>query len=213
MQLDAARTQLWGLPTPPVESRSAASESDAHRADSTADGEWAIARGSLAGFRCEVSLLGRTTSLVGQSDALAGSIQVVDGAVQAGSFRINLASLRILGRPNAVLNHMIDTPRYPFATFKLDEPISMDACPSMHVTYRAPANGSLTLHGQTRPVRFAFAARWTGATLEGAGSIAIRFSDWNLRAPLGVKNNGAIDFTLRMRRSAGRRSDLGVLAA
>ena len=212
MQLDATRTQLWGLPTPPVESHSATSESDARPADSTADGEWAIARGSLAGFRCQVSVLGRTTSLVGQSDALFGSIQVAEGAVEAGSFRINLASLRILGKPNAVLNHMIDTPRYPFATFVLDEPISMDASPSMHVTYRAPANGSLTMHGQTRPVSFTFAARWTGEMLEGAGSIAIRFSDWNLRAPLEVKNHGAIDFTLRMCRSPGEPLEVSALA-
>ena len=190
-------------------SSSAKSVSDA-AIGSTTDGVWAIAGGSFAGFRCQVSLLGRMTSLVGQSNALVGGIEVIDGAVEAGSFRINLSSLRILGKPNALLNRMIDTPRYPFATFVLDEPISIDPSPSMHVTYRAPARGSLTMRGQTRPVSFTFAARYTGTALEGTGSIAIRFSDWHLKAPFGVQNTGAIDFTLRMRRSTSQPS--GVLA-
>ena len=204
MQLDATRMPLWTDATVPLAAIAANGDSATYQGVPAADGVWAIADGSFAGFRCQVSMLGRVTSLVGQSDALAGGIHVVNGAVEAGSIRINLASLRILGKANPVLNHMIDTPRYPIATFTLNKPISMPASPLRNVTYRAPASGSLTMHGRTQPVSFTFAARYTASMLEGAGSVAIRFSDWNLRAPFGVQNNGAIDFTLRMSRSGVR---------
>jgi polyisoprenoid-binding protein YceI len=175
-----------------------------HRA-AAPDGKWAIGGGSVAGFRSQVSLLGHVTSIVGHSTALTGSIHVVGGGVEAGSFRIDLASLQIFGKSNAGLNRMIDTTRYPAATFVLHKPIALATSPLMNVTYHAPATGSLTMHGITRPVTFTFIARYTGSALEAAGSIAVRFSDWNLRAPFGIQNTGAIEFTLRMSRASSRR--------
>ena len=116
----------------------------------------------------------------------------------AGSFRISLESLQIFGKSNAGLNRMIDTTRYPAASFVLDDPICLRANPVMNVTYRAPATGSLTMHGITRSVTFTFTARYTGAALEACGSIAVAYSDWNLKTPCGIQNHGSIEFTLRM---------------
>jgi len=84
----------------------------------------------------------------------------------------------------------------------LDEPIFLDARPVMNTTYRAPAAASLTMHGTTCPVAFTFVARFAGTSLEATGSIAVRFSEWNIRTPVGIKNTGAIEFVLRMGRSA-----------
>ncbi len=163
---------------------------------------WAIGRGSIAGFRSQVSVFGHVTSIVGHSTALTGSICVVGGGVASGSFRIDLASLQIFGKSNPGLNRMMDTTRYPAATFALNQPIAVDTRPLVNVTYRAPATGSLTMHGITRPVAFTFVARYTGVALEAAGSIGVRFSDWNLRAPFGVQKDGAIEFTLRLSRAS-----------
>ncbi len=144
------------------------------------------------------------TWIVGHSTALTGSIHVAGGGVAAGSFRIDLASIQIFGKSNAGLNRMIDTTRYPAASFILNKPITLDVIPLMNVTYQAPAIGSLTMHGITRHVTFPFTARYTGVALEASGSIAVAYSDWNLKAPFGIQNDGAIEFTLRMSRVPGR---------
>lgn len=203
MELPVGWDQLWTHVNHPPSSLAATTGSEAPQGDVGTDGTWTIGSGSMAGFRSQLSVLGHLRSIVGHSTALIGSIQVVGGGVAAGSFRIDLASLRIFGNSNARLNRMIDTTRYPAATFMLTKPISLEANPTINVTYRAPATGSLTMHGVTRPVTFMFTARYTGPALEGAGSIAVRFSDWNLKAPFGIQNVGAIEFTLRMSRAPG----------
>ena len=204
MKLHAARMQLCAGGNLPASSLAEATGSEASQGDVATDGTWTIGGGSMAGFRSQLSVLGHMTSIVGHSTALIGSIHVVGGCVAAGSFRIDLASLRIFGNSNAGLNRMIDTTRYPAATFTLNKPIALRANPRINVTYRAPATGSLTMHGISRPVTFAFTARYTGPALEAAGSIAVRFSDWNLKAPFGIQTAGAIEFTLRMSRAPGR---------
>ena len=203
MELPVGWEQLWPHVDHPASSLAAATVSEAPHGDVATDGTWTIGGRSMAGFRSQLSVLGHVTSIVGHSTALVGSIQVVSGGVAAGSFRIDLASLQIFGNSNAELNRMIDTTRYPAATFILTKPISLKANPRINVTYRAPATGSLTMHGITRPVTFMFNARYTGPALEAAGSIAVRFSDWNLKAPFGIQNVGAIEFTLRMSRAPG----------
>ena len=198
----AVQSPLWARVTPTAPSMRSASDFEASRSDATTDGVWTIGDGSHAGFRCSASVLGHLTSLVGHSAELVGSVDVMAGTVAAGSFRIDLRSLRIFGKSTAGLDRMIDTTRYPAASFVIDKPIFLHASPRTNVTYRAPVFGSLTMHGITRPVNFAFIARYTGRALEATGSIAIAFSEWNLKAPFGIENNGMIEFTLRMTRSS-----------
>jgi polyisoprenoid-binding protein YceI len=198
MELHADRRPLCVDPS--ASSSAAMTESPTYQRDTATEGIWTIGSGSIAGFRSQVSMFGHATWIVGQSTGLVGSIQVAGGDVVAGSFRINVATLQIFGRSNAGLDRMIDTTRYPAASFLLNEPILLHATPLINVTYRAPATGSFTMHGITRPVTFTFAARYTGRTLEAAGSIDVAYSDWNLRAPFGIQNNGAIEFHLRMNR-------------
>ena len=180
----------------------AVTASDASDRDASSDGTWTVAAGSIAGFRCEVSVFGHVTPIIGHSAALTGAINVSRGAVSSGSFRIDLTSVQICGQANAVFTHMVETARYPAASLILDEPIFLDPSPVMNTTYRAPAAGLLTMHGTTCPVAFTFVARYAGTSLEATGSIAVRFSEWNIRTPVGIKNTGAIEFVLRMRRSA-----------
>src|ERR1700674_2892839 len=68
--------------------------------DTSTDGVWTRGSGSSAGFRSEVSVFGRVTPIVGYSSALTGAIKVVRGAVSSASFGIDLASIRIFGKPN-----------------------------------------------------------------------------------------------------------------
>lgn len=203
MELRAQRP-LGAHVDPRASSSAATSDSAVPQDDAATDGKWTIGGGSIAGFRCQVSVLGRMTSIVGHSTALTGSIDVAGGSVAAGSFRIDLATVQIFGKSNAGLNRMIDTTRYPAVTFILNRAISLNTSPLTNVTYRAPAIGSLTMHGKTRPVTFTFAARYTGTALEATGSIALAFSDWGLKAPFGIRDTGSIDFTLRMRRAPRR---------
>ena len=170
--------------------------------DTSTDGVWTIGSGSTAGFRSELSVFGRVTPIVGYSSALTGAIKVVRGAVSSASFRIDLASIRIFGKPNAGFTHMVDAARYPVATFILDEPILLNADPLMNTAYRAPATGSLNMHGTTRPVTFLFVARRSGSSLDAGGSIHVSFSEWKLKTPLGIRDTGAIEFRLRMSRQS-----------
>jgi polyisoprenoid-binding protein YceI len=204
LAVNGSRGRSASTPDPTLTARVGLLAVPALASTTATDGVWKIGSGSIAGFRSQVSVLGHMTSIVGHSTALIGSIQLVRGDVVAGSFRIDLASLQIFGKSNAGLKRMIDTTRYPAASFILNGPIPLTVSPLKNVTYSAPATGSLAMHGATRPVTFVFTARYTGTCLEAAGSIAVAYSDWNLKAPFGIQNNGAIDFTLRMSRVRGR---------
>jgi polyisoprenoid-binding protein YceI len=164
------------------------------------DGIWTVRSGSVAGFRSQMSVLGQGGTIVGRSTAVSGTINMAGGAVTSASFTINLNGILIYSKPNVGFSKMADTATYPTATFVLAGQIVLSAHVLLNTTYRATAAGSLTMHGVTRVVTCTFTARYTGSSLEAAGSIPLTFSAWNLTTPFGIEDNGVVEFALLMSR-------------
>jgi hypothetical protein len=75
----------------------------------------------------------------------------------------------------------------------------------------------LTLHGVTQPVTFPLQARWDGATIQVAGSMPVRRSDFGLQVPslvwFRLQDQGVVELELTLvRKGAGLAAPVSTLA-
>jgi polyisoprenoid-binding protein YceI len=163
------------------------------------DGTWAAGKGSLAGYRVREEFLGSGNSLVGRTTGVTGKVVIAHNDLSAASIRIDLTTVTAGGKAQPQLTKILDTARFPVATFALTKPIVLGSGPVMNQTFRVRAAGVLTMDGITRPVTFEATARYSGSLLEAAGSIPVLFSDWNIHTPQLLQNHGLLEFLLVLR--------------
>lgn len=170
---------------------------------STVDGTWSVVGGSTAGYRIKETLLGQSNTAVGRTSAVTGSIVISGASVPTGSFSVDLTKLTSdrSQRDGQFQGRIMDTARYPTATFVLTAPIQVATAPVDDVELRATAMGDLTLHGVTKPVTFQVAAKRSGGTIEVNGSIPIVFADYGISNPSGgpatTDDNGLLEFLVK----------------
>src|SRR2546421_10443408 len=176
-------------PAPLTLSSPAAPTSGATTGTSTSsratNGSWAVAAGSVVGYRVKEVLFGQSNVAVGRTSSITGSITVSGTTVTAGAFTVDLASVTSdQSRRDAQFNgRIMDTATYPTATFMLTQPIDFGSIPARGTERTLEATGRLTLHGVTRTVTFEVTGRYTGSAIQVAGSIPITFGDWSIRNP------------------------------
>jgi polyisoprenoid-binding protein YceI len=163
------------------------------------DGTWAAGKGSLAGYRVQEEFLGPGNSLVARTTGVTGKVVIAHRDLSAASIRIDLTTVTANGKPQPQLAKILDTARFPVATFTLTRPVVLGPGPAMNQTFRVQAAGVLTMDGITRPVTFEATARYSGSLLEAAGSIPVLFSDWNIHTPQFLQNHGLLEFLLVLR--------------
>jgi polyisoprenoid-binding protein YceI len=164
------------------------------------DGTWTVGTGSLAGYRVREDFLGPGSSLVGRTSAVTGEVVVAHGEVTSGSFSVDLATVKANGKLQPEFASTLGTAKYPDASFTLSAPIVPGHAPVINKAFRLNATGRLAMHGTTYPVSFEVTARYDGATLEGAGSVPVALSNWGIRAPALIDDNGSVEFLLVMHR-------------
>ena len=165
------------------------------------DGTWTAGSGSQAGFRVAESFLTQSGTIVGRTNAVTGSLVIAQDAISSGSFQVDLTKLTVAGKTNASFQKLLETDKYPTATVSLSNHIALTSIPSNGQSVSLKANGSLTIHGITRPVTFDFTARYDGSVVQGTGSATILASDWTISAPFGIKNDEVIEFLVVLSRS------------
>ncbi len=163
------------------------------------DGTWMAGRGSLAGYRVREEFLGPGNTMAGRTSAVTGRVVIAHAVVTSASFRVDLAAVTVNGKAQPQLAKILDTARFPDATFTLTKPVTAGSGLVMNKSFRVQAAGLLTMHGITRPVTFQATARYSGTLLEAAGSIPVLFSDWNIHAPEFLQNHGLLEFLLVLR--------------
>jgi polyisoprenoid-binding protein YceI len=181
-----------GLALPPSDATAAGT------ARSSIDGTWTVGKGSLAGYRVPETFLWQHGTLVARTTAVTGKFVIAHGDVSSAALSVDLRTLTADGKIPSGLAGIVDTSSHPDAIFTLTRPIVMGAEPAVNKTFTASATGLLAIHGTTRLVTFAVAARHGGSQLEAAGSIPIIFSDWNLKAPFAIQKQGVAEFLLVM---------------
>ena len=166
------------------------------------DGKWTVAGGSQAGYRVKEVLFGQDNDAVGRTNSVTGDFTFAGTTVQSGTVSVDLVSIKSdeTRRDNQFHGRIMSTRTFPTATFTLSEPVSVSPLPAENAEANLQANGQLTLRGVTRTVVAQLQARRTGGTIEVAGSIPIKFSDWNIPNPsvpgISTQDNGLVEFRL-----------------
>jgi polyisoprenoid-binding protein YceI len=187
---------------PPPPSLSAQPSATATAAPDTAGSRpWRVVQGeSFVGYRVreEFATIG-VVDAVGRTNEVSGTVDVQDERIERAELEASLAALRSdeSRRDNALRTRGIETDRFPAATFRLSGPVALTSRP-------AEAGGTLTLHGETQPIRVSVRGQRLGAgAIELVGSAPIAFERFGIEPPsiagfVTVRDEGTLEFRLRL---------------
>jgi polyisoprenoid-binding protein YceI len=130
---------------------------------------------------------------VGRTGDVEGRAEITD-VISSAEFEADLTTLASDDgrRDNALRDRAIETARFPTARFRLTAPAALG---------RATAEGDLTLHGETRPIRVRLESQLSDDGVELAGSARIDFADFGIEPPsvagfVTVEDGGTLEFLL-----------------
>lgn len=171
-------------------------------AASAVDGTWKVADGSQAGYRIQETLVGQSTEAVGRTTAVTGEATIAGGSVTAADFSVDMTKVTSdkTQRDGQFQGRIMETSRFPTATFELTRPIALGTIPADGQTTTVKATGDLTLHGVTKPVTIDLTAQRDGTTIKVSGNTLITFADYDINNPSGgpasVGDSGQLEFLL-----------------
>jgi polyisoprenoid-binding protein YceI len=166
------------------------------------DGAWRPTSGSRAGYRVHETLFGQGTTAVGRTEAVRGRLVISATTVESATFTVDLRTVSSDREPRDAQfrGRIMDTARFPNATFELSSPVRLSALPENLELIDVTARGRLTLHGTTRAVRVRLAARRNGTRIEINGSIPVGFADYGIPnpslGPASTDDHGEIELLL-----------------
>ena len=174
-------------------------------------GTWAVASGSVAGYRVREQLasLPAPSDAVGRTSSISGSVTLTqsgsDYTVTAAALTVNVNTLTSdRSMRDQRLHQMgLESDRYPTATFALSSPIALAAGATSGQVVNISATGQLTIHGVTRTVTIPIQARLSGSQVEIAGSITFPFSEFGMTPPsiggfVSVQDNATMEFDIKL---------------
>jgi polyisoprenoid-binding protein YceI len=156
------------------------------------NGAWNVAPESVAGFRVRQSAVGVSNDTVGRTNAVTGTLTVSDNQVSSATFRLDLTTIKVGGKPQPQLATSLGTQRNPIATFTLAQPTTLSPAPASGETAKGTATGQLAMNGTSHLVTFTISYRRVGASLLIAGTTPIAFSDWGIKGPQGYGVLGSL---------------------
>jgi polyisoprenoid-binding protein YceI len=172
--------------------------------DKDVEGVWKVSTGSQAGYRVKEVLAGQDNTAVGRGSGVTGSFQIAGGAITKGSFGVDLRTVTSdSGQRDGQFNgRIMDTARFPTATFALTSPIPLGDLPTIGQAINVKATGTLAMHGVTKPVTASLQARDDGSTISISGEIPVAFANWDIANPsfgsfVKTENNGLVEFLLK----------------
>ena len=190
------------------DSEAAATATATASATAAADGaaKWTVGEGSEAGYRVREKLaflpakndaVGRTSDITGQAESTGDGDALT---FTSASFEIDLTTLTSDQdrRDQRIREIGVESDRFPTATFKLTEPLELDAS-------KVDATGDLTLHGVTKNVTIPLQVRVSGATAEAVGKLTFGWGDFGMTAPsvagfVSVEDDATMEFDLKLAR-------------
>ena len=122
------------------------------------DGTWQVGPGSLVGYRVKADLVGGLLdqTAVGRTDDVSGQLTITGQVVTSAKLTADLRTLQSDSskRDGQVQTRILETARFPTATFELTSPIALPLRADVGVVTTQRATGNLTIHGVTRQVTF-----------------------------------------------------------
>ncbi|MFI5681780.1 YceI family protein [Streptomyces cellulosae] len=195
------------LDDPPGSDSSGSSSGSGKQAGEDVEGAWRVGSGSQAGYRVDEVLFGQNVTAVGRTEKVTGELEIEGNRAVSGSFTVDLASVKSDSdqRDGQFRGRVMNTERYPEATFELTEPVDFGSAPAVGEQVSAKATGKLTVHGETNSVSFELDAQRTADGFRVNGSIPVTFADYGVDAPnfggIAVEDEGNIEFLLAFDRA------------
>jgi len=165
-------------------------------------GIWVATSESTLGYRVKEVLGGVDTEGVGRTNAVDGSITIDGTVVVEGGFSVEVGSIKSDSsrRDSQFAGRIMDTGRFPSASFVLTQPIDFGTVPTDGRQITVEANGDLTLRGSTRSVTFPLTAEYSNGRVGVFGNIPIVFADYGIPNPsnqfVTTGDNGLLEFVL-----------------
>jgi polyisoprenoid-binding protein YceI len=167
-------------------------------------GTWRASSGSQAGYRVEEILFGQHHTAVGRTDKVSGGVVISGTSVTAADFSVDLASLKSdqPSRDVQFHGHIMETYKYPNATFHLTHVIELGRIPGPVSPVSARATGDLTLRGLTEPVTATIRAERVPGGIDVTADIPVVFARWHIPNPsftiAQVGNTGTVEVLLHL---------------
>jgi polyisoprenoid-binding protein YceI len=140
---------------------------------------------------------------VGRSTQVTGTMQVAGDQVRAVRVEADLRGLQSdeSRRDNAIRGRGLESEQFPTAVFELAEPIRLDRAPKSGQEVNGQGKGRLTVHGVTREVTADLQGRWDGSTIQVAGRMPVRMTDFQIQPPtfgpvLSIEDSLTVEFRL-----------------
>jgi polyisoprenoid-binding protein YceI len=186
---EASATQA--PPTDPSASSTTTGAAPGTATASELAGAWAVADGSVVGYRVreQVGGISAMTDAVGRTSAVTGSATLEASgdalAVTAASFEADLGQLESDEgrRDNRIRTMGLESDQFPTGSFVLTETIDVPADALTGSTVDVTLSGDLTIHGVTRSVSIPAQARLNGDRIEVVGALTFPFSDFGMTPP------------------------------
>jgi polyisoprenoid-binding protein YceI len=175
-------------PTTTVPADSGAATDDDASA-TAADGTWQVREdgNSYVGYRIreKLAFLPSESDAVGRTTKVTGSLTVVGQDVTAAKVEADLSALTSdeSRRDNAIHRTGLESDQFPDAVFELTSPIPLPTKPARGQTMSGEGAGKLTVHGVTRDVGLKLQGRWNGSTIDVAGQLPVKLSDFGIQPP------------------------------
>jgi polyisoprenoid-binding protein YceI len=156
----------------------------------TPDGAWQVRDdgSSFVGYRVRERLaqLSSPNDAVGRTTQVTGTMQVAGDQVETVRVEADLRGLQSDEgrRDNAIRERGMESTRFPTAVFELAEPIRLDQEPVRGRRVSGQGKGRLTVRDVTKEVTANLEGRWNGSTIQVAGRIPVRMSDFQIQPPL-----------------------------
>ncbi len=170
------------------------------------DGEWQSASGSRAGYRVEDEVLrGATVTATGYTEDVTGSMTLAEEGtrIDAATFTIDVASIvsEGFGQRDNAFRRVMETDRFPTATFTLTQPVELDAFPAEDTEISIPGvTGELTMHGVTQPVTFDATAIRGGSRIDVKALVPVTYTDFGIQNPSNsfakIGDSGLVDVSI-----------------
>lgn len=171
------------------------------------DGDWTIVSGagpnrSQAGYTFDEVLPGQRKSTSGRGEDVTGSLTVTDGKITEGQIIVNVEDISsdIEKRDINVRRHILETDKYPEASFEVTKPVDISGLPDNGLVDTIKLTGDLTLHGTTHSVTAELKVLRTGKHVIVEGKLPVVRADYGLNSPEFVASQiakeGTIDLLL-----------------
>ena len=173
----------------------------------TPDGTWQVGDdgSSYVGYRVkeQLAFLDSPSEAVGRSTAVTGTMEVAGDTVEKVRIEADLTRLTSdeSRRDNAIRRLGLESDQFPTAVFELTEPVRLDREPADGQQVTGEGKGRLTVHGVTREVTADLQGRWDGSTIQVAGRMPVRMSDFQITPPrvgpvVSIEDDLTVEFRL-----------------